>query len=319
MRKTAASAPIQQVVAELLHVAAPTDAAGRAEAVTMLRAGGGVRIKRGRIWLEAVLPSAAVARRLASMMVDLYDCAPPTTSNTPNGSVHLRQWRGADLLARRSGLLDARGRPVQGMPAALVAAAGARPEIAAAATRGTVLASGRITGQRGSIALHARCDSLAAAMAVAGFTRRLGAEAALREHRGGREAPCSVVVHDFNGLHPLLLAIGAPTSADELVDLAAVTSQAHCAGRLEMANRSRAVTAARGISDRLTQAVATLGAELPGELSNTMTLRLAHPEASMAELGRLSDPPVSKNVIAGRLRRLLIAAERRHTSTGVPA
>jgi cell division protein WhiA len=208
MSKTAASPPMQQVVAELLDAAARTDAAGRAEAVTLLRVGGGVRVERGRVWLEATLPSAAVARRLAGMMVDFYDCAPTTTSNTPNGSVHLWQCRGADLVARRAGLLDARGRPVQGMPAALVTAAGACPEIAAAAVRGTVLASGRITGQRGSIALHARCDGLAAAMAVAGFTRRLGAEATLREHRGGREAPCSVLVRDFKGLHPLLVAIG---------------------------------------------------------------------------------------------------------------
>jgi cell division protein WhiA len=98
-----------------------------------------------------------------------------------------------------------------------------------------------------------------------------------------------------------------------------VTSQTHRSGRLEMANRSRAVTAARGIADHVTQAVLTLGAELPDVLSNTATLRLAHPEASMAELGRLSDPPVSKNVIAGRLRRLLVAVDRRQAPTGVPA
>lgn len=40
-------------------------------------------------------------------------------------------------------------------------------------------------------------------------------------------------------------------------------------------------------------------------------LRLTHPDASLAELGKLATPPVSKDAIAGRLRRLVqLGAQR---------
>jgi DNA-binding transcriptional regulator WhiA len=39
-------------------------------------------------------------------------------------------------------------------------------------------------------------------------------------------------------------------------------------------------------------------------------LRLAHPNASLAELGALADPPMSKDAIAGLLRRLIRRANR---------
>lgn len=319
MSAAEASSPTQQVVAELLSVVPPAEAAGRAETAAALRVGGGARGERGRMFLDATLPSAAVARRLADMMVDLYGCQPPAIRTLSGGRASVRQRDAAEAIAKRAGLIDIRGRPAEGMPAALVAAATARFEIAAAAMRGAVLASGRILGQPGSLTLRVRCDCLALAMAVAGFTRRLGADAILRERRGGIETACSVMVRDISGLHSLLVAIGASQSAADLVGGGTVTPQSSYSGRLQMANKSRAVAAAQGVTDRLTQAVSVMGSELSDELSDTAALRLAHPEASLAELGRLSDPPVSKNVIAGRLRQLLRVADRHQTPPGVPA
>ena len=39
-------------------------------------------------------------------------------------------------------------------------------------------------------------------------------------------------------------------------------------------------------------------------------LRLEHGDASLEELGRLAEPPISKDAIAGRIRRLLQLAEK---------
>lgn len=46
-------------------------------------------------------------------------------------------------------------------------------------------------------------------------------------------------------------------------------------------------------------------------------LRVANKQASLDELGRLSEPPLTKDAIAGRIRRLLAMADRRAEELGV--
>jgi len=47
-------------------------------------------------------------------------------------------------------------------------------------------------------------------------------------------------------------------------------------------------------------------------------LRTEHRHSSLEELGELADPPISKDAIAGRIRRLLSLADRRAAELGVP-
>lgn len=51
-----------------------------------------------------------------------------------------------------------------------------------------------------------------------------------------------------------------------------------------------------------------LGSDIPEPLMKTATLRLEHPEASLAELAQIAN--VSKDTFSGSLRRLLQAAKR---------
>jgi DNA-binding transcriptional regulator WhiA len=46
-------------------------------------------------------------------------------------------------------------------------------------------------------------------------------------------------------------------------------------------------------------------------------LRLEHKQASLEELGALHDPPLTKDAIAGRIRRLLAMADKRAAELGV--
>jgi DNA-binding transcriptional regulator WhiA len=48
-------------------------------------------------------------------------------------------------------------------------------------------------------------------------------------------------------------------------------------------------------------------------------LRMAHRQASLEELGQLADPPLTKDAIAGRIRRLLAMADRRAADQGIPS
>ena len=47
-------------------------------------------------------------------------------------------------------------------------------------------------------------------------------------------------------------------------------------------------------------------------------LRLEHKQASLEELGQLHDPVLTKDAIAGRIRRLLAMADKRAEDLGIP-
>ncbi|MBD9730346.1 DNA-binding protein WhiA, partial [Streptomyces sp. H28] len=47
-------------------------------------------------------------------------------------------------------------------------------------------------------------------------------------------------------------------------------------------------------------------------------LRMEHKQASLEELGALADPPLTKDAVAGRIRRLLAMADKRAADLGIP-
>ena len=47
-------------------------------------------------------------------------------------------------------------------------------------------------------------------------------------------------------------------------------------------------------------------------------LRIEHRQASLEELGQLASPPLTKDAIAGRIRRLLAMADKKARDLGVP-
>ena len=62
-----------------------------------------------------------------------------------------------------------------------------------------------------------------------------------------------------------------------------------------------------------------LGDTIPEHLRYAGELRLKHKQASLDELGHLSNPPMTKDAIAGRIRRLLAMADKRAEELGIPA
>jgi DNA-binding transcriptional regulator WhiA len=47
-------------------------------------------------------------------------------------------------------------------------------------------------------------------------------------------------------------------------------------------------------------------------------LRIEHGQASLEELGSLANPPLTKDAVAGRIRRLLAMADKRAQDLGIP-
>ena len=61
-----------------------------------------------------------------------------------------------------------------------------------------------------------------------------------------------------------------------------------------------------------------LGDDVPDHLNEAGQLRLKHKQASLEELGQLASPPMTKDAVAGRIRRLLAMADKKAQDLGVP-
>ncbi|MGO1582766.1 MAG: DNA-binding protein WhiA, partial [Actinomycetaceae bacterium] len=112
---------------ELARVDVPKVSAKRAELSTILRFAGGLHIVSGRIVLEAELDTAIVARRLRTGIDDLFGLHGDILVVSPGGLRRstryiVRVVKDGEALARQTGLLDNRGRPVRGLPTAVVGA-----------------------------------------------------------------------------------------------------------------------------------------------------------------------------------------------------
>mgnify|MGYP000417391619 CR=1 FL=1 len=69
---------------------------------------------------------------------------------------------------------------------------------------------------------------------------------------------------------------------------------------------------------RVARALEILGDDIPDHLKYAGELRLKHKQASLDELGHLADPAMTKDAIAGRIRRLLAMADKRAQELGIP-
>jgi DNA-binding protein WhiA len=85
---------------------------------------------------------------------------------------------------------------------------------------------------------------------------------------------------------------------------------------LHRSNTGRQVRAAAETCARVTRALNILGDQIPARLAIAAQLRLTHPTVSLAELGQLADPRLTKDAVAGRIRRLLILAGQHPAGQG---
>src|ERR1700755_1127703 len=132
---------------ELSRVDVPKPCCRRAEMAALLRFAGGLHIVSGKIVVEAELDTGAVARRLRKDVAEVYghssDVVMIQGNGIRRGSRYLvRIVKDGEALARQTGLLDQRGRPVRGLPPAVLSRGGCD---AVAAWRGAVLAPGSPT------------------------------------------------------------------------------------------------------------------------------------------------------------------------------
>ncbi len=97
-----------------------------------------------------------------------------------------------------------------------------------------------------------------------------------------------------------------------------VRATANRLANFDDANLRRSARAAVAAGARVQAALRILGDDAPGHLLAAGRLRLEHAQASLEELGALADPPLTKDAVAGRIRRLLALADKRAHALGLP-
>lgn len=304
---------------ELLHVGVRKTALRAAELSTLLRLSGGLHVISGRIAVESELDSPQLARHVRKALAELYGMRSEASLTSVSGTRRANQYlvrvlEGGETLARQTGLLDARRRPVRGLPNKLTTGS---QETLAAVWRGGFLARGTLTDPGRSAALEIVCPGNESAMAMVGAAGRLGVHAKAREVRGVHR----VVVREGEAISAMLTHMGAGETVRSWEELRARREVRATANRLvnfDDANLRRSAQAAVAACARVERAMELLGEDVPEHLRYAGELRLAHRDASLDELGHHADPPMTKDAVAGRIRRLLAMADKRASQLGVP-
>ena len=262
--------------------------------------------------VEAEVDLGNIARRLRKDIFDLYGYNAVVHMLSASGirkstRYVLRVSNDGEALARQTGLLDMRIKLLSN---------GSIGD-AEAAWRGAFLAHGSLTEPGRSSALEVSCPGPEAALALVGAARRLGVSAKAREVRGADR----VVVRDGDAIGALLTRMGAQDTRliwEERRMRREVRATANRLANFDDANLRRSARAAVAAAARVERALEILGDTVPDHLASAGKLRVEHRQASLEELGRLADPPMTKDAVAGRIRRLLSMADRKAKVEGIP-
>src|SRR3954464_251107 len=314
---------------ELSRVECTKTSERKAEVTALLRFSGGLHIVGGRVVIEAELDTGSVARRLRRDISEVYGYTSGVSvlagGNIRRGVRYLvRIAKHGEGLARQTGLVDQRGRPVRGLPPSVVSGGIGDAE---AAWRGALLAHGSPPPPGRSSSLEVTCPGPEAAMALVGAARRLGIAAKAREVRGADPvrvrdgAADRVVVRDGDAIGALLTRMGAHDAVlawEERRMRREVRATANRLANFDDANLRRSARAAVAASARVERALEILADDAPEHLLIAGRLRLEFGQASLEELGQRADPPMTKDAVPGRIRRLLAMADKRAKDLGIP-
>ena len=304
---------------ELARSAVPSQSAMAAEVCAILRFSGGLHLVGGRILIEAELDSSVAVRRLRAFLTSLYNVESFVVVVSGSSLRRAKRYvvrvvHRADELARLTGLVDGAGRPVRGLPATLVASG---KDEAAAVWRGAFLARGSLLEPGRSSSLEITCPGPEVALAMVGLARKLGATVRSKEVRGSDR----VTARDSEAISALIRALGAPATHvawEQRRERREARGSANRLANFDDANLRRSARAAVAAGARVERAFAILGDDVPDHLRQAGELRIQFKQASLEELGKHTDPPLTKDAVAGRIRRLLAMADKVAHERGIP-
>ena len=298
-----------EVRAELTEALPKVQHCRLAQLCGLLRFAGAFHLRAGgEVSVDCDLASAATARRTIALLRGLGASCEVRTYNERRFGRRARfvvavgtDARSLQLL-HEAGVLSASLAPGSEVPRRVLARSCCRR----AFMRGAFLAAGSLSGPRSEAHLEVRTTRAEAARELASVALQEGFEL------GVHEGPRYVIAYSKRAevVRGMLAAMGAHSSELRLEEEDVMRWARERANRLtnaDGANLRRQAAAA----DRQRRAIEALGGPdaLPRELRLVAELRLAHPEATLAEIAAELAPGVSRDAVAGRLRRIVERAE----------
>ncbi len=296
-------ASFSQGVKDELCAVPPRGRAVEAELHGLFRTAGSLLLGPAGLRCEIRAGRAAVVRRVYRLLRALGErpILAVRRSAGPGRGRFICRLAAARPLLERIGLVDRRGHPRPGIPAAQ-----RRPAAAPALLRGFFLGSGSVDDPRRDHHLEFEVDEVWPQV-LEGLAGAL-ASCGLHGHRSRRRGRAVVYLKDGAAIAEMLAAMGAEQSYlayEEQRIRRQVRGEVNRVVNAETANLDKA--AATGVAQAaLLERLAASGrleGLAPG-LRAVAAARLRHPEASLRELGALLNPPLGKSGVQHRLRTL---------------
>ena len=289
-----------------------------AESCRILRFGGGLQLLPGRLIIETELDHEGAARRLRSTLRNTFgtecDLITLQGSSSRRGARYvLRIMEGGAQLARKTG----HGPPRTTFVRYATGSSQRQCRRCGSGMARSILVSGHFTEPGRSSALEVVAPGPEAALALVGAARRLGVTAKAREVRQADR----VIIRDAETITTLLTAMGAEQTVKTWLKRQTtkeVRSSSNRLANFDDANLRRSAQAAVAASARVTRALEFLGDEVPDHLEYAGSCVLNTSMLHWTNSERMAEPPMTKDAIAGRIRRLLAMADKRAQELNLP-
>jgi DNA-binding protein WhiA len=261
--------------------------------------------------------SGAVARRAHALVLRRYRVRPELRVRAAGGVRHGARYAvlvtaGAGRLVRDLGVVDDHGHLTPDLPSGLL------PVERPALLRGALLGAGSVSGPGRAPHLEVRLRDRTTARQLAEVVTAMAGPGAGVPATG----PVRVVLKSGRLIAAVLAGVGATTAylaLEEQQLRRELRGEATRLANADRANLVRTIDASAAQAEAVERAIARCGWDgLDPALRGVALARLANPEASLAELGALLDPPVGKSAVHRRLRRLEELGEVPDTDERVP-
>ncbi len=296
-----------EVKDELAHVEGVCSHCDKAVLAALVRIEGTLFVSgKSRYRVEVATDSPSVARQVIKLLHELYNLRTSYTlrrsvlHKTPNYLIDCPAQPNLAEALIDMGVLSPEGGLELGISDQLVA----KDCCAAAYLRGAFLGSGFVSDPRGDFHFEITVESEDLAQAIVGLMARKSIAARVMQRRNSY----MVYLKSGSSILEFLALVGAHKCALSMENARVLKSVRNDVNRQINAEVANQAKASRASIDQL-YAIRVLRDndqidKLPPALRDFIALRMAHPDASLKELGQLASPPLSKSAVYHRVRRI---------------
>ncbi len=305
---------------ELTHVIPTCSHCEKATLAALVRTEGTLFFSgQGRYRMEIATDTAVVARLALRLMHQLFDLKTDLTirrsvlHKTPNYLIEVPTQKGLPRALRALGILSGGDGSPEELEMGIWPPLVSKSCCAAAYLRGAFLGAGFISNPRSDFHFEITVESAELAQGLVDLMKQKSINARIMSRRSSY----MVYLKSGNAIAEFLAYVGAHQSALYLEEERVVKSLRSDVNRqinAEVANQAKSAGAAVDQLVAIRRVLKTYGMEgLPPALRDYIKLRVAHPDATLKELGELATPPLSKSAVYHRVRRIEeLAREAKH-------